>query len=59
MAWDLNLFCDTEAACPNLLSDGSRTEPNRFFGVLDEDLLLGCIVAYALGITDVDPLDMD
>jgi DNA polymerase-3 subunit alpha len=55
MAWDLNLFCDAE----ELPEAVKRAIPDR-----DEPILrgpgrgsaAGCIVAYALGLTDVDPL---
>lgn len=55
MAWDLNLFCDAEALPPVV----ERWVPGRTEPILrgpGRGSSAGCIVAYALGITDVDPL---
>lgn len=55
MAWDLNLFCDAEV----LPEEVKRAIPDRTEPILrgpGRGSSAGCIVAYALGITDVDPL---
>jgi DNA polymerase-3 subunit alpha len=55
MAWDLNLFCDTE----ELPSEVGSWVPERTETILrgpGRGSAAGCIVAYALHITDVDPL---
>ena len=55
LAWDLNLFCDSNELPPQVL----RWVPERTEPILrgpGRGSAAGCIVAYALGITDVDPL---
>jgi DNA polymerase-3 subunit alpha len=55
MAWDLNLFCDAE----ELPTTVKRWVPERTEPILrgpGRGSSAGCIVAYALRITDVDPL---
>lgn len=55
MAWDLNLFCDAEELPPEVL----RAVPEREEPILrgpGRGSSAGCIVAFALKITDVDPL---
>lgn len=55
MDWDLNLFCDAEEL-PELVQ---RWVPEREGPILrgpGRGSAAGCLVAYALGITDVDPL---
>lgn len=57
MAWDLNLFCDCEDI--DLPDAVRRWVPERTETILrgpGRGSAAGCIVAYALGITDVDPL---
>lgn len=57
MAWDLNLFCDCEDVdMPDVVR---RWVPERTETILrgpGRGSAAGCIVAYALSITDVDPL---
>lgn len=55
LAWDLNLFCDSDT----LPDQVARWTPERTEPILrgpGRGSAAGCIVAYALGITDVDPL---
>jgi DNA polymerase III subunit alpha len=54
MAWDLNLFCDAEELPEEVARAIDRPEP--ILRGPGRGSAAGCIVAYALGITDVDPL---